>query len=87
MCPAEMVPGREETDALRKRVDFSGPIPPSWSPILLWFPLLGKHINAMVNGLQMQTTYAAVAEFIAKDLELGLESGLIGMKVAPRETA
>jgi hypothetical protein len=80
MCPSEMNPAKP---GVEEKVVFGGPKLPHWSSTLLWFPMLGRYLNALINALAVRTTYRAVADFMADDLEFGLDSQLIGMKVAP----
>jgi hypothetical protein len=81
MCPAELNSNPKYSS---RKYEFGGSVPPHWDSSLLWLPVLGKYINALYNGLLMATPFEKVADFIAEDLLLGLDSQLIGMKVAPR---
>jgi len=86
MCPGEMQP--ENHKVAGKAVGFGGPKVPHWDPIGLWIPVLGRYINAFFNATwYVQTSYEKVASFIADDLSCGLESHLIGKKVAPHQRA
>lgn len=49
---------------------------------------MGKYINAFYMGwAYMTTTYERVANFIAEDLNHGLDNPIVGQKVAPGRAA
>ena len=82
MCPAELQATTAKT--AQKKVEFGGPQIPNWGDRFLWVPFLGRYISALLVGLlDMPTTYESVTDFMADDFVLGLESGLIGRKIAP----
>lgn len=59
--------------------------PPAWTEKFRSVPLIGNYLNVMV---QAQSYFAVVencVDFIAADLEKGLESELIGKRVAVKE--
>lgn len=61
--------------------------PPAWKDTFRSFPLIGTYLNIMV---QVQTYYATLencVDFIAVDLEKGLQSELVGKRVGVKEKA
>jgi hypothetical protein len=57
---------------------FGGPTSPRWSvDAFLWLTHLGRYVNAFVNELRMRTTYESMADFMADDLTLGRDKGLV----------
>ena len=86
MCPAMMLPSDHK--AAGYGTDFGGPKVPNWRNTLLWVPFLGRYINAFYMGwAYMTTTYERVASFMAEDFNHGLDSSVIGQKVAPCHAA
>lgn len=59
-------------------VDF----PPAWSKTLQWVPCVGTYLNILAQMQNYFTPLEDVADFIAKDLDSGLESELAGKRVA-----
>lgn len=56
--------------------------PPAWSKTLQWVPLVGTYLNILAQMQNYFTPLEDVADFIAKDLDSGLESELAGKRVA-----
>jgi len=84
MCPAMMLPEDHKVAGAAYETDFGGPKVPNWRDTFLWIPLLGRYINAFYVGwAYMTTTYQRVAGFMAEDFNQGLQSELVGKKVAP----
>jgi hypothetical protein len=82
MCPAILLPSSHK--AAEYKIDFGGPKVPNWRTSFLWIPFLGKYLNAFYVGrAYMTTSHERVANFMAVDFTLGLDSVLIGQKVAP----
>jgi len=67
-----------EADELISAVD----VPPAWSNALRWIPLLGNYLNVAVQMGDYATTLEQCADFMARDLDSGLESELIGHRVS-----
>ena len=85
MCPGEMQPSSHPI--AKRPVTFGGPKVPHWRDSFLWVPLLGRYLNTFYVGwTYMATSYERVADFMADDFTLGLNSGLVGRKVAPAQT-
>lgn len=86
MCPAMMLPSDHKAAAYE--TEFGGPTVPNWRNTLLWIPFLGRYVNSFYMGwAYMTTTYEKVANFMAEDFNRGLESPVIGHKVAPGRAA
>ncbi|KAK5163164.1 uncharacterized protein LTR77_010948 [Saxophila tyrrhenica] len=56
--------------------------PPAWSRTLLWIPLLGKYFNVMAQAAGYAAPLEDCVDFIAGDLQAGLESQYVGHRVA-----
>ena len=84
VCCGQMQPSSHKV--AKKTVEFDGPKVPHWDDIGLWIPVIGRYVNAFINAMwYVQVTYERVAEFMADDFHAGLDSALIGRKVAPHQ--
>ncbi|EME87087.1 uncharacterized protein MYCFIDRAFT_187035 [Pseudocercospora fijiensis CIRAD86] len=61
--------------------------PPAWSKTLQWVPLVGTYLNILAQMQNYFTSLEDVADFIAKDLHGGMESVLVGKRVAVKMKA
>lgn len=59
--------------------------PPAWSEKFRSVPLIGNYLNVMVQAQSYFAVLENCVDFIAADLEKGLESEWIGKRVAVKE--
>jgi hypothetical protein len=59
--------------------------PPAWTDKYLWVPLVGNYLNAMAQAQGYAAVLENCVDFIAADLEKGLESEWIGKRVSVKE--
>lgn len=59
--------------------------PPAWSDKFRGFPLIGGHLNAMAQGQDYFSVLENCVDFMAADLERGLESEWVGKRVGVKE--
>jgi hypothetical protein len=69
-------PGIAETS-----LEASADQPPSWSPALFNLPLIGAHLNVAVQIQNYFSPLEDCVDFIAADLNSGLDSKWIGRRV------
>jgi len=72
-----------DADNLISRVD----APPAWSNTLLWIPFLGNYLNVMAQAQGYFATLEYCTDFIARDLNAGLQSELVGHRVGVKVKA
>lgn len=61
--------------------------PPAWSNKLLWIPVFGNYLNVMLQAQDYFATLEYCTDFIARDLNAGLQSGLVGHRVGVKVKA
>lgn len=61
-------------------------VPPAWNERKLrWVPALGNYLNVLVQSQSYFAGLEKCADFMAADLERGLESEWVGKRVAVKE--
>jgi len=55
--------------------------PPAFSKKLLWVPLIGTYLNIMAQAQDYFAPLEDCVDFMARDLERGLESEYVGKRV------
>lgn len=61
--------------------------PPAWSRMLLWIPILGNYLNVVAQAQGYFATLEYCTDFMARDLNAGLQSELIGHRVGVKVKA
>jgi hypothetical protein len=59
--------------------------PPEWRTTYRKIPLIGNYLNVMMQGMNYFAVLENCVDFIAADLEKGLDSEWIGKRVAVKE--
>ena len=92
LCANAMSPSKEAdataaAKANSSKIVATADVPPEWSGIFSWVPLLGTYLNVYANMGRYMTTLEQAAEVIVRDLDTGLESEFVnrrvGFKVRP----
>lgn len=56
--------------------------PPDWGKGFLWLPLLGPYLNVLTQASRYMAPLEDCVEVLAKDLNTGLDSNLLGKRVS-----
>lgn len=81
--PTPKFPPSADTSA--NNLIFKANSAPAWTGKLLWIPLIGGYLNAMSQAGNYSAVLEDCVDFIARDLEKGLGSELVGKRVGVKE--
>ncbi len=87
-CAAQLTPKHKEAlirapnDCSADNVIAKADSPPDWRDTLKWVPLMGNYLNIMAQVAGYGTSIEDPLDFIAADLEKGLQSELVNKRVA-----
>lgn len=61
--------------------------PPAWTKTMLWIPVLGNYLNVMAQAQGYFASLEYCTDFIARDLNAGLQSEFVGHRVGVKVKA
>ncbi|KAH8886308.1 hypothetical protein GQ53DRAFT_828305 [Thozetella sp. PMI_491] len=89
-CASALTPRHKEAiipapdDCLADNVIAKADSPPEWRATLQWMPLIGEHLNIIVQAGGYGTSIEDPVDFIAADFEKGLQSEFVNKRRATR---
>ena len=90
-CATEMSPQHDTpqfpppADASTSNLVAKADTPPAWSKKYRSIPLIGKYLNIMAQAQSYYAVLENCVDFIAADLEKGLQSEWVGKRVSVKE--
>ena len=90
-CASELIPKYEKpqypapADCSADNLVVQADTPPLWSRKFVKIPLFGGYLNLMSQAQDYFATLENIVDFIASDLEKGLESEFVGKRVGVKD--